>query len=84
VDYRVLANTFVSEGALAGTPFSPTLPWRPRRIIFTNDSTLNTLTIRINNQSTFSIKPLETLTASMNVYSVILDGTGNYRFWAFG
>lgn len=84
MDYRVLANTFASEGTLAGSPVTPTLPWRPRRIIFTNDSTLNTLTLRINNQGIFSIKPLETLTTSMNVYSVTFDGTGAYRFWAFG
>lgn len=80
---EVLANLYTSEDTLAGTPVILTFPWRARRIIVTNDSTLNALTVIITGQS-LTLKPTETLTANIHISRLSIDGTGDYRVWAFG
>jgi hypothetical protein len=80
---EVLANLYVSEATLTGSPSTITFPWRARRVIVTNDSTLNSLSVTISGQ-TLTLKPTETLTANIHVSSLIVNGTLPYRVWAFG
>ena len=80
---EVLANLYTSEDTLAGDPVILTFPWRARRIIVTNDSTINALSVTIAGQ-TLTLKPTETLTANLHISVLGIDGTGDYRVWAFG
>lgn len=79
---QVIANVYSSEGSVAGSA-TVTFPWRPRKVVITNDSSINDLTVTIKGQA-LTLKPTETLTAQIALSSVGLAGTAAYRVWGFG
>jgi len=83
VDSFVIANIYSAEGTLAGVAVNVVFPWRPRKIVVTNDSSVNTYTVVIKG-STLTLKPTETLTAVIILGDLTLNGTGAYRVWGFG
>ena len=83
MDSSVIANVYSAEGTLAGVAVSVTFPWRPRKVVVTNDSTVNSYTIDIKG-ATLTLKPTETLTAAVIISALTLNGTGAYRVWGFG
>jgi hypothetical protein len=82
VSSQVIANVYSAEGSVAGSA-TVTFPWRPRKVVVTNDSVINNLTVTIKGQD-LTLKPTETLTAILTLSSVGLSGTADYRVWGFG
>lgn len=80
---QILANVYANEDTLVGSPVNITFPWKARQTVITNDSTLNNLTVTLVGQN-LTLKPTETLTTIIHVKTVTLNGTGDYRVWAFG
>ena len=79
----VLANTYSAEGNLAGSPVTITFPWRSRRTVIVNDSSTTSMTITLAG-SDLTLKTSETLITALRLSSIIINGTGLYRVWAFG
>jgi hypothetical protein len=79
----VLSNLYANEGTLTGSPVVVTFPWRARKFVVTNDSTINSITVTISGAN-LTLKPTETLTATVHVNTITINGTGDYRIWAFG
>lgn len=80
----VLANIYTQEGN-CNTTVSITFPWRPRKTVITNDSSLSDLTVTIKGYN-LTLKPTETLTATLAMSSLTLTSGSSipYRVWAFG
>lgn len=81
--YQVLANTSVTEGLLSGSPVTITFPWKARKVTIINDSVTNDMTVTLNG-SDFTLKTSESAIVSLRLTSIIINGTGLYRVWAFG
>jgi len=82
VSSQVIANVYSAEGTLAGSA-TVSFPWRPRKVVITNDSSINNITVTIKGQN-LTLKPTETLTAMLTLSTVDLAGTADYRVWGFG
>lgn len=80
----VLANIYTQEGT-CNTTESITFPWRPRKTVITNDSSLTDLTVTIKGYN-LTLKPTETLTATLAMSGLALSSGASvpYRVWAFG
>ena len=79
-----LANIYTTEGSVNGTT-SITFPWRPRKTVVTNDSSLSDLTVTIKGFN-LTLKPTETLTLTICFSSLTLTSGASipYRIWGFG
>lgn len=80
---QMLSNVYTNESTLIGSPVIITFPWKARQTVITNDSTINNLTVTLVGTN-LTLKPTETLTTIIHVKTVTLNGTGDYRVWAFG
>ena len=80
----ILANVYSAEGSINGT-VTVTFPWRPRKTIVTNDSSLSNLVVTIKG-SNMTLKPMETLTLMLIIEDLILTTSASvaYRVWGFG
>lgn len=78
----VIANVYSAEGTVAGSSVI-TFPWRPRKVVVTNDSVINNITVTIKGQA-LTLKPTETLTAKLTLSDLTLAGNADYRVWGFG
>ena len=55
---QVLANVYSNEGTLVGAAVPITFPWRTRKFVVTNDSTLNSLEVTLVGQ-VLTLKPTD-------------------------
>ena len=78
-----LGNNYSNEGSLSGSPVVITFPWKARKAVITNDSTVNNITVTIQGQI-ITLLPKETAAIQMFLAAVTLNGTATYRVWAFG
>ena len=83
----VYANSFVQEDTVDGT-VTVTFPWKSRRIIVTNDSGIDNLSVspRAGSLVNHTLGPGESLTLDFRSNAVELTSTEpiGYRVWAFG
>jgi hypothetical protein len=80
----VLANIYTAEGSVNGSVVV-TFPWRPRKTIVTNDSSLTDMVVTIKGTS-LTLKPTETLTLLLIISDLTITTSAlvSYRVWGFG
>lgn len=83
----VYANSFVQEGNVDGT-ITVTFPWKSRKIIVTNDSGIDNLSVspRAGSGVNHTLGPGESLTLDFRANAVTLTSVEllSFRVWAFG
>lgn len=80
----VLANLYTAEGSVNGT-VTITFPWKPRKTVIANDSSISDLTVTIKGFN-ITLKATETVTITIILAELILTSSAaiNYRVWGFG
>lgn len=80
-----LSNLSSHEGTVSGVN-EITFPWKPRRIMITNDSTSGDLQFKFNQSEAYAtLKPTETITLNIAHKIVLLLGNNiPYRVWGMG
>ena len=79
-----ISNMVIDEDTLTGEK-TITFPWRARYIEIINDNPSGVLKYKFKQTQDFAtLKPLEAVTPSIKSFTVILQGTGEYRVRAEG
>lgn len=80
----VLANLYTAEGSVNGA-VTITFPWKPRKTVIANDSSISDLTVTIKGFN-ITLKATETVTITIILAELILTSSAaiNYRVWGFG
>lgn len=78
-NFKAFEGTISSETTL-------TFPWKPRKVIITNDSASNELSFKLNSSESYgTLNPTETLALETHSKTLIINGTSvAYRIWGFG
>lgn len=83
----VYANSFEAEATVDGT-VTVTFPWKSRRIIVTNDSGIDNLSVspRAGSSVNHTLGPGESMTLDFRSNALTLTSVEavSYRVWAFG
>ena len=79
------ANLKTFEDSVSGTD-TLSFPWRPRKIIITNDSATSELKFKFNVSEDFAtLRPTETVSLEVGHRKLIVSGSGvPYRIWGIG
>lgn len=81
---EAVSNMVVSEGT-ASAGLVVTFPWRARYIEIINDSGSAELGFKFqDSQSYATLHPYEVVNPPVSSYTVILNGSGQYRIRAYG
>lgn len=81
----IYANISVDEGTVS-TSANVSIPWLTSKLIVTNDSATEDLTVKLKTSSDgITLKPEETLTVKYRTRKLALLGSNvPFRVWAFG